>query len=76
MSGTFSVDFSLNASFDYAHDSALRAANENNQLLFNPLLSSFVFLYPLKTGNLWFSDLFRGYTKIKGGSNRLRFYWN
>ena len=64
MSGTLSVDFSLNANFDYAHDSALRAANENNQL------------YPLKTGNLWFSDLFRGYTKIKGGSNRLRFYWN
>ena len=33
----------------------------NRQCCFNSLLLNGTFLYPLKTENFWFSDLFRGY---------------
>ena len=32
-------------------------------LIFNPFYAPSVFLYPLKTENLWFSDVFKGYRK-------------
>ena len=39
---------------------------------FNPLLSGFAFLYPLKTSeNLWFSDAFAKYKEETPGSNGL-----
>ena len=39
---------------------------------FNPLLSGFAFLYPLKTSeNLWFSDAFAKYKEGTPGSNGL-----
>ena len=45
-------------------------------ILFNPIHSTGLFLYPLKTSEkLWFFDVFRGYRKWTAAPNGLIYVW-
>ena len=60
----FGINFAIKFGLNHFQDLELSFKEHSSILAINPYYVTGLFLYPLKTsGNLWFSDIFKGYRK-------------